>query len=415
MFKKLKSLDYKWIMYDVGNSAFILLTSSVIPIYFNSLATSQGLSQDQYLSWWSYAMSFATICVAIFGPIVGTLSDFPGNKKKIFLLTALGGAGALFFLWLPSTWYSFLFVFVLIKILYSVSLVVYDSMLIDVCDEERMDDISSRGYAWGYLGSCVPFIISLAFILLQPKIGVSTGTVMTIVFMINAIWWICFSLPLARHYKQKYSTKRTGAAVQQTFKRLGNTLKELVHQKKVMYFMIAFFFYIDGVYTIIDLATAYGTSLGLDQTSLLLALLLTQIVAFPSAICFGILAKKKSTGSLIKVGIIAYFCIAVFGLFLQYTWQFWVLAVSVGLFQGGIQALSRSYFAQIIPKTQSGEYFGLYDIAGKGASFLGTMIVGLVTQITGQQNIAVGTLAFLFLVGLFVFSKADKIENPVYN
>lgn len=414
MFKKFKSLDYKWVMYDIGNSAFILLTSSVMPIYFNSLATSQGLSQDQYLSWWSYAMSIATVCIIFLGPVIGTLSDFQGSKKKIFLLTALGGATALFLLWLPSAWYAFLILFVLIKVLYSLSLVVYDSMLIDVCDEKDMDSVSSRGYAWGYLGSCVPFIVSLVFILLQPKLGISMGMAMMIVFMINAIWWACFSLPLARHYKQKHSTPRTGAVFSQTFKRLGHTLKQLVHHKKVLYFMIAFFFYIDGVYTIIDLATAYGTSLGLDQTGLLLALLLTQIVAFPSAIYFGILAKKKSASSLIKVGIIAYFCIAVFGLFLKYTWQFWVLAVSVGIFQGGIQALSRSYFAQIIPKNQSGEYFGLYDIAGKGASFLGTLIVGLVTQITGQQNIAVGTLAFLFLVGLFIFSRADKMENPVY-
>lgn len=415
MFKKLRSLDYKWVMYDVGNSAFILLTTSVVPIYFNSLATGQGLSSDQYLTWWSYAMSVATIIVALAGPVMGTLADFPGNKKKIFLANALGGALLLFCLWIPKSWIGFLILFVMCKVLYSVSLVVYDSMLVDVCDKENMDDISSKGYAWGYIGSCVPFIISLVLILLHESIGIGMGMAMALAFAVNAAWWVFFTLPLARSYKQKYSTKRSGAVFSQTFKRLGATLKLIVHEKKVLYFMIAFFFYIDGVYTIIDLATAYGTSLGLDQTGLLLALLLTQIVAFPSAIYFGYLAKKKSTGSLIKVGILAYFCIAIFGLFLKQTWQFWVLACAVGLFQGGIQALSRSYFAQIIPENQSGEYFGLYDIAGKGASFLGTMIVGLVTQITGHQNIAVGTLALLFLVGFFIFSRADKLDNPVYD
>lgn len=415
MFKKLQSLDYKWIMYDVGNSAFILLTTSVIPIYFNSLATSQGLSSDQYLSWWSYAMSVATVIVALAGPVMGTLSDFPGNKKKIFLANAIGGALLLFCLWIPQSWIGFLILFVCCRVLYSVSLVIYDSMLVDVCDKEDMDNVSSKGYAWGYIGSCVPFILSLVLILLHDSIGIGMGVAMALAFAVNAAWWIFFTLPLAKSYKQKYSTKRHGAVFSQTFKRLGATLKLIVHEKKILYFMIAFFFYIDGVYTIIDLATAYGTSLGLDQTGLLLALLMTQIVAFPSAIYFGYLAKKKSAASLIKVGILAYFCIALFGLFLQYTWQFWVLACAVGIFQGGIQALSRSYFAQIIPENQSGEYFGLYDIAGKGASFLGTMIVGLVTQITGHQNIAVGTLALLFLVGFFTFSYADKLKNPVYN
>lgn len=414
MANKLSKLDFKWILYDVGNSAFVLLTASILPIYFNSLATGQGLSETEYLTWWSYGTSIATVIVAIAGPIMGTLADFPKSKKKIFLANALGGAFLLFCFWIPKHWAVFLLLFVLCKILYSISLVIYDSMLVDVCPEDKMDEISSKGYAWGYLGSCVPFIISLGLILGQANLGLSFSTLMLLVFTLNAGWWAFFTLPLAKSYHQIHSTPRSGAVFSQTFGRLGKTLKNIFHEKKVLYFILAFFFYFDGVYTIIDLATAYGTSLGLDQTGLLLALLLTQIVAFPSAILFGYLANSQPVSKLIKIGIIAYLCISIFALFMYTIWQFWVLAIAVGLFQGGLQALSRSYFARIIPKDQAGEYFGLYDIAGKGASFLGTTIVGIMTQLTGQQNIAVGTLAVLFIIGLVIFNKASKLEDPVY-
>lgn len=411
MSKKLTSLDLKWILYDVGNSAFVLLIASVLPIYFNSLAEAGGLSETEYLTWWSYAASIATVVTALAGPILGTLADFPGHKKRIFLFTALVGAGCLFCFAFPGQWMGFLVLFIIAKILYNISLVIYDSMLIDVCDEDQMDMVSSRGYAWGYLGSCVPFIISLGLILGQENLGLSMSTVMMIVFMLNAAWWLLFTLPLAKSYKQIHSTPRSGQIVHQTFGRLGKVLKNIFKDKKVFWFILAFFFYIDGVYTIIDLATAYGTSLGLSQTGLLLALLLTQVVAFPSAILFGYLAKTQSVGKLIKIGIFAYFCVSIFALFLQYIWQFWILAFMVGCFQGGIQALSRSYFAKIIPADQSGEYFGLYDIAGKGASFLGTTLVGVITQITGRQNLALGALAILFVTGFLLFGKAEKLTK----
>ena len=179
-------------------------------------------------------------------------------------------------------------------------------------------------------------------------------------------------------------------------------------QKKVFLFLFAFFFYIDGVYTIIDMATAYGTSLGLNTTGLLL---LTQIVAFPASLTFAVLSKTKDTASLIKVAIIAYFLIALFAIQLDKQWEFWVLAVAVGCFQGGIQALSRSYFAKIIPENASGEYFGLFDICGKGASFLGTMLIGVVTQITGKQNLGVAALSIMFVIGYLIFNKVSKMDD----
>lgn len=219
------------------------------------------------------------------------------------------------------------------------------------------------------------------------------------------------TVPLIKHYKQINYVERKPHAVKESFVRIKDTLCGVVKQKKIFLFLVAFFFYIDGVYTIIDMATAYGSALGLNSTGLLLALLVTQLVAFPFAIIFGRLASKYSTGRLITACIIAYIGITVFAVFMKSQWQFWVLAIFVGMFQGGIQALSRSYFAKIIPAERSGEYFGLMDICGKGASFLGTLVVGAASQIFGSINIGVSMIVLLFAAGLVLFIMTDKLDS----
>ena len=411
MKNKLTKLEFKWICYDMGNSAFILLVATILPIYFNYLSSSQGVAEHNYLSYWSYAASLSTLIVALAGPILGTLADYKDHKKKIFLTCTMLGALALACFWIPSSWLAFLVLFIAAKVAYSLSLIVYDSMLTDITTEERMDAVSSKGYAWGYIASVVPFIISLIFVLMYDKIGMTLKTAMMIAFILNAVWWIASTLPLVKSYKQKYYIEPEAHPALDTFARLKDTLMKAKEQKKVFLFLFAFFFYIDGVYTIIDMATAYGTSLGLNTTGLLLALLLTQIVAFPASLTFAVLSKTKDTASLIKVAIIAYFLIALFAVQLDKQWEFWVLAVAVGCFQGGIQALSRSYFAKIIPENASGEYFGLFDICGKGASFLGTMLIGVVTQITGKQNIGVAALSIMFVIGYLIFNKVSKMDD----
>lgn len=411
MKNKLTKLEFKWICYDMGNSAFILLVATILPIYFNYLSSSQGVAEYNYLSYWSYAASISTLIVALAGPILGTLADYKDHKKKIFLTTAMLGALALACFWIPSSWLAFLVLFIAAKVAYSLSLIVYDSMLTDITTEDRMDAVSSKGYAWGYIGSVVPFIISLVFVLMYDKMGMTLKAAMMIAFVLNAVWWIAFTLPLVKSYKQKFYIEPEAHPVLDTFARLKDTLIKAKEQKKVFLFLFAFFFYIDGVYTIIDMATAYGTSLGLNTTGLLLALLLTQIVAFPASLTFAVLSKTKDTASLIKVAIIAYFLIALFAVQLDKQWEFWVLAVAVGCFQGGIQALSRSYFAKIIPENASGEYFGLFDICGKGASFLGTMLIGVVTQITGKQNLGVAALSIMFVIGYLIFNKVSKMDD----
>ena len=419
---KLTPLEKRWILYDIGNSAFTLLVSTLIPIYFNSLASSAGVNEDLYLSYWGYAGSISTILVAIIAPICGTLSD-RRFKKPIFLLTVILGCVACACLGVTTHWLAFLGIFILAKIGFHSSIVFYDSMLPEVTTDERMDNISSLGYAYGYIGSVIPFVLCLVLVLAGGSFGLSMGSAMVIAFLITAVWWAVFTVPLTKSYRQTAYMEKKGTALGDTFRQLFVTFKEAKKEKHIFVYLLSFFFFINGVYTIIDMATAYGSALGLDSTGLLLALLLTQIVAFPCAIIFGKLSAKYDTGLLIKISIICYTIITLFGMFLVTLWQFWVLAVLVGMFQGGIQAMSRSYLGKIIPAERSGEFYGLMDICGKGASFVGTTLVAVVSQATAgvklsilgitlqNENLAVGSLIVLFIIGFFLFCKADKLSR----
>ena len=413
---RLTGLERAWILYDVGNSAFVLLVATLIPIFFNALAEEGGLSSVEYLAYWGYAASAVTVITAILSPILGTLADTKGFKKPIFILCLVVGVAGCCAMGLAKTWLPFLLIFIFAKVGFSGSLVFYDAMLSDVTEPERMDVVSSRGYAWGYIGSCVPFLVCLALVLGAGAIGLSQMTALNISLFITAVWWLVTTLPLLKNYKQVHYVEVKEHAIRQSFARIGHTIRHLHEDKQVFWFLLAFFCYIDGVYTIIDMATAYGTALGLDTTGLLLALLVTQIVAFPSALIFGRLSSQYPSTTLIPVCIAAYAGIAVFAFFLTQQWQFWVLAVIVGMFQGGVQALSRSHFAKITPPEKSGEYFGLFDICGKGASFLGTMIVSVGSQLTGSANVGVGSLIVLFVVGFVLFRvscKAGVITDSV--
>ena len=424
---KLTALERSWILYDVGNSAFILLVATLVPIYFNALATSAGVLEDMYLSYWAYAGSICTLLVAFIGPVCGSLTDQKGFKKPIFLATIVLGAAGCAALGIPQNWLVFLVIFIIAKVGFSSSIVFYDSMLPEITTEDRMDKVSSMGYAYGYIGSVIPFVVCLVVVLFHDSFGMSQGTAMVIAFLITAAWWIVCSLPLAKRYQQTAYIARRKNAIGDSFRQLGTTLKHAVKEPHIIVYLLAYFFFINGVNTIIDMATAYGTALGLDTTGLLLALLLTQIVAFPFAILFGRLASKHDSSLLIKICIGAYTAITAFAMFLVAQWQFWLLATLVGMFQGAIQALARSYLGKIIPSERSGSYYGLMDVFGKGATFLGALLVGLVSQLTigievnifgitlQNENLAVGTLIFLFAIGFLLFCKADKLNKARNN
>ena len=403
---KLTKSERNWILYDVGNSAFILLFTTIIPIMFNSLAKGH-LKDSTYLAYWGYAVTISTILTALVGPYFGALADKFSLRKRFFIVFMTLGALGCFLFPFTDSWMVFLALVIIFKVGFNGSLVFYDSMLIDITSEDRMDNVSSLGFAYGYIGSVIPFVISILISVKHEALGIGMDLAMKMVFTINALWWILFTLPLLKVYRQKYV--RTEEETDKMH--LLQTFEKIRGDRKIYMFLFAFLFYIDGVYTIISMATAYGTSLGLSSNGLILALLVTQLVAFPCAIYFGKISKKYETGVLIKICIFAYLLISIYAIFLNNIVQFWILAVSVGMFQGAIQALSRSYYAKIIPKENSGEYFGIYDVFGKGAAIIGTLVVSLVTQATGNQHLSISTLSIMFLIGIVLFFKTDKIES----
>ncbi len=408
---KMTPMEKKWVLYDVGNSAFTMLVSTIFPIYFNYLAGNAGISDVDYLAYWGYAASVSTLCVALLGPTLGAIADTKNFKKRIFKWTLAVGVLGCVILGFLSSWIWFLGIFVLAKVGYSSSLVFYDAMLPDVTEPERMDTVSSQGFAWGYIGSCIPFIASLGIVLGGGSLGLSMQASMTIAFLITAVWWLVSAVPLLLSFQQKHYVEVSGHVVRESFARLGRTFLDIKKEKHIFVFLLAFFFYIDGVYTIIDMATAYGQALGLDSTGLLLALLLTQVVAFPSVLILNQVAKRVKPTQILTVCIFAYLGISVYAYFLDTQTDFWILAVLVGMFQGSVQALSRSYFGKIIPAEKAGEYFGIYDICGKGAAILGTTLVSVMSQITGKMNIGVSAISVLFVVGLLLFRKAVKMNE----
>lgn len=408
---KMTPLEKKWVLYDVGNSAFTMLVATIFPIYFNYLAGNAGISDVDYLAYWGYAASISTLFVALLGPTLGAVADTKNFKKRIFKWTLAVGVLGCVILGFLSSWIWFLGIFVLAKVGYSSSLVFYDAMLTDVTEPERMDTVSSQGFAWGYIGSCIPFIASLGVVLGGGSLGLSMQASMTIAFLITAVWWLVSAVPLLLSYKQKHYVEVSGHVVRESFARLGRTFLDIRKEKHIFVFLLAFFFYIDGVYTIIDMATAYGQALGLDSTGLLLALLLTQVVAFPSVLILNQVAKRVKPTRILNVCILAYLGISIYAYFLDTQADFWILAVLVGMFQGSAQALSRSYFGKIIPAEKAGEYFGLYDICGKGAAILGTTLVSVMSQITGKMNVGVSAISVLFVIGLLLFRRAVRLNE----
>lgn len=413
---KYTKLERNWVMYDVGNSALVLLNTSVVPIYFNAINT--GAHPAELVTAWANAQTVASLVVALLMPVLGSLADYAGNKIKFFIGFFLTGLVLCLAQALPMAALPFLVVYVLCTIGLNSSMTFYDAMLTDVTTDERMDAVSSSGYAWGYVGSTVPFIVCLALIFGGPSVlGLDTMLCTRLSFVITSAWWLAFTLPLIRTYKQKYGKERGkddtfGRIVARTFSGLGETMGRIARDKVLLTYMIAFFFYIDGVHTVISMATSYGSALGIDSTQLVLALLVTQFVAFPSAIIYGKLAGKFGTLRMIIVAVVAYVCIVLFAaFFLKTAVEFWILAILVGLFQGGIQALSRSYFGKIIPKEHSNEYYGFFDIFGRYASVMGTFLVGVITAATQNASLGVLSIGILLVVGFVMLMRLPEARG----
>ena len=372
-------------MYDWANSAHSVIVVTILPIFFNSIATERGMSV------WGYATSAAMLIVALMAPILGAFGDFKGWRKRLFTAFMLVGAASCALLaFTPlmdvsvqekaeQVGWIILALYILSTIGFAGANLYYDSFLNDVTTPDRMDKVSTMGYGLGYIGgSTIPLLIFLVMV----AVGVDMLVSMAAAFGLTAAWWLVFSLPLLKNVRQKSYVEPDAHAVRHSLAKLAATAREIFRNKPMFVYLIAYFFYIDGVNTIIHMSTSYGDTLGLDSTKMLLALLLVQVLGLPFCLLYIKLAEKFGARFMIGVGIAIYCCITVFAFFLRSEWQFWVLAVLVATSQGGIQALSRSMFGKIIPdKARSGEFFGFYDNFGKFSAIIGPTLVGLTSTL----------------------------------
>ena len=417
--QKLTKEERSWILYDVANSAFILIVvTTIMPIFFASVAASD-LAPSRTTALWGYTNTIASVCLALLAPILGSFADQKGMKKRLFLIF-LGAGLVMTFLFatIGEGMVAYTMVISIVGLIgYSGANLFYDSFLTDVTTDERMDSVSTKGFAWGYIGSVVPFLLAFVFILNPDLVG---GDLMAtrIAFFITAFWWLGFSVPLIRNVHQLHFVAPEAHPIRGAFRRLGKTFTEIRKYRTAFIFLLAYFFYIDGVDTIIKMATIYGTEIGLGQTELILAVLAIQVVAFPFALLYGRLAKRFGVRPMLFVGIGVYIVIVVFGFFLpvmaagtvQLT-VFYLMAFLVATSQGGIQALSRSYFGKLIPKERAGEFFGFYNIFGKFAAIIGPFLLAITADLTGESRYGVLSLTVLFVVGGILLVVAGRGER----
>ncbi|MDQ0427936.1 UMF1 family MFS transporter [Planomicrobium stackebrandtii] len=411
--KKFSKEEKSWALYDWGSSAYsIIITTAVFPIYYKASATEAGVSLSDSTAYLGYTIAIFTFILAMIGPILGTIADYQGMKKKFFTaFFLLGTISTALLAFVPSDdWLLMLICYVFAALGATGANLFYDAFIVDVTTEKRMNSVSAFGYGLGYIGSTIPFIISIAIILLAQNgvLPISVTVASRIAFLITAVWWACFSLPMFRHVKQLHYIEREPNPVYQSFKRLGKTIREIRQYRSLFLFLIAYFFYIDGVGTIISLSTAYGTDLGLSATNLLIVLFVTQVVAAPFAILYGRLANRFTGKKMLYVGICVYIVVCIYAFFLETITDFWILAMLVATSQGGIQALSRSYFGKLVPKENSNEFFGFYNIFGKFAAITGPLLVAVTSQVTGNSSMGVFSLVILFVIGLVILSRVPE-------
>lgn len=412
---KFSRQQWQWIFYDWANSGYgIIVITAVLPVYFKTVAVNAGISNADSTAFWGYANSSGTLIISLVAPLLGALADYPNAKRRwLNVFTWLGIIMTFTLALVPiKEWVLLLAVYILSVVGYSGGNLFYDGFLTDVANDKQMDAVSTTGYGMGYLGGVISFIIFLTAQLTNGFGGLLDGyQVAKFSFILAAVWWIVFALPLLLHGKQRYSVQRVEAPFRDSLRRLNHTFHNIRQYRKIVWFLVAYFFYIDGVDTIFTMATAIGKDLGVETTMLMMVLLVVQLIAFPFSILYGWLAQKTSNRIAILVGISVYLGICLYALRLESLLDFWILAILVGTSQGGLQALSRSYFGQIIPKESSSEFFGFYNILGKFSAILGPVIVGVVTQWTGKSTVGAASLSLLFLLGLLIFIFLPRLSN----
>ena len=390
--------EISWMMYDWANSAHSVIVVTLLPIFFDTVAgyTADSVSS---MSTWGYATSIAMAIVALSAPFLGVFGDIRGMRKRLFALFVGIGVVAVALLsftpmmdFMSSTAAAgrvaglILALYIVSVIGFDASAIYYDAFLTDITTPERMDRVSTMGYGLGYIGgSTIPLVIFL----LMNLAGVPMLTCLAVIFAITAVWWLVFSLPLLKNCRQTSGKPYEKGDVGRSLRSVGATVREIIANKPMLVYILAYFFYIDGVHTVISMATTYGTNLGLDDTGMMLALLLVQILGLPFCLLYIRLAARFGARTMVGVGVCVYMFICVFAFFMRELWQFWLLAVLCATSQGGIQALSRSMFGKLLPdKDRSGEFFGFFDIFGKFSSIMGPALVGFVSALVADRMLA---------------------------
>jgi len=418
--KDLSKEEFSWVLYDWASQSYVMIVMTVIfSLFFEEAAGRQGIGSTEAATIYATSNTVGMILMGVLAPIIGTLSGYKGKKKVLFTLFLVTGLVGTFGLALipERFWFVILVVFVISSVGYNGNTKIYDTFLVDVTENSRMNMISSLGFAFGYIGGALPFILSIPMVLLVELevINMDIMIAYRLAFVIAVVWWLAFMRPFMKNVHQKYGSEPEEQYVRKSFIRIWAIMKEIATQKHILVFLLAFFLYTDGVGSIIRMAIMYGRDIGIDAITLMMVLLVTQFVAMPFAILYGKLSQKFGTKNMIYFAIFTYCVICIIALFMNpsrdvetLTFMFWALAMLVATAQGGIQALSRAYFGKIIPKEKSNEYFGFYNICSRFASVLGMGIFAVITFITGQSHIGIAGIALLFIAAAIIFKFVPK-------
>ena len=402
-----------WISYDLGNSAFATtVLAAFFPIFYNQYWSSNidSTLSAQYLSW---TLVISNLTLLFTAPLIGAITDISKSTKKLFIsmvMISIIGTGLLYTLEAGLWLYALIF-FGIANYFFSASNVIYDKILVQIAAPDLFSKISGYGYAWGYFGGGLLFLINACMSLYPELFGLSSqAEAIRWSFITVSVWWFIFLIPLAVTYKEPSAKVVENQILMNSFKNLINTFISISQYKNAFIFLIAFFLFIDGVHTVVALAATFALNLGLDSSSVIIALLMVQFIAFPSTLMWAYVGEKYSDKFVINFSILIYILIIIYTLFLSNAMEFYILAAMVGFVQGGIQGSSRGLFAKLIPHDKAGEFFGLFNTFGKAGAFMGPALVGLFLALFENVRISLLPILVLFVLGLVVlyFVKTDE-------
>jgi UMF1 family MFS transporter len=407
---------FAWALYDWANSAFaVTVMAGFFPLFFKQYwAGNLSVTDSSY--WLGMANGAAGLLVVLCAPLLGTLADLRSGHKQLLLGFALTAIVAVALLTLPTTgqWVYALLLYVVAVVAFSIGNLFYDALLPKVATKGQLEQVSSLGFALGYLGGGLLFALNVVMVSSPQTFALQDSAEgVRVAFFLTAIWWLFFSLPLWHWVPGQWRNARESRALHQSLQRLRATLARIRQLPETYVFLLAYWFYIDGVDTIVRMAVDYGLSLGFDGPALMQALLITQFVGFPAALLFGLLGQRWGVKPSLLLAVMAYLLILLFASQMRSVTEFYALAAAVGLVQGGIQALSRSLFARLTPPGHEGEFFGFYNMLGKFAVVMGPILMALVLELTGRPQIAILSIAPLFLLGAWLLLRVDVDKGEI--